>query len=239
MMKRIGISVLTAVFAIIIVILITNIALVERERHGSKVFTEDPYFTDLFEDIIRNESEDAGNDSEDMNNKSTNDTGRLDNEDDDDHYGGEAIWDDKESPSEGDMSAADESQRDTVMILAAIIMVILILMSMIIVGVVKGRRRRERVFRGMRRDIYEYIKYNPGEHLSSIMYEFDTSPSTITYHLGVLEKSCELLSHKGTKYKRYYAKVGGIFGGDELRDCIGGLEYKSIVAVLRIQPPRI
>ena len=228
-------SVLTAAFVIIVAILITGIALVDREQQGSKVFTEDLFFTDLFEEIIRNENENenAGNGSEDMNNKSTNDTGRLDNEDDDDHHGGEGSPDDGVSPNEGDMSTADESRNDNILIFTTIIVVILILISMVITVVVKGRHRRERVFRGMRRDIYEYIKYNPGEHLSSIMYEFDTSPSTITYHLGVLEKGGELISHKDTKFKRYYAKVGGIFGGDELRDCIGGLEYKSIVSVLK------
>jgi len=98
---------------------------------------------------------------------------------------------------------------------------------------VKSRRQRERNLTGMRNDIYEYVKHNPGEHFSSIMYEFDTSPSSITYHLNLLEKGGRVISHKDSKFKRYYANVDGVFGGGELRDCIGGQEYKEIVSALK------
>ena len=65
------------------------------------------------------------------------------------------------------------------------------------------------------------------------MHEFDMSPSSTTYHLNRLEKGGKVLSHKDTKFKRYYAKVDGVFGGGDLRNAIGGQEYKQIVSALK------
>lgn len=113
-----------------------------------------------------------------------------------------------------------------------IIIVLTIIIILVSLAVVKSRRQRDRAMKGMRRDIFEYIRVNPGEHMSRIMHEFDMSPSSTTYHLDVLEKTGNVLSHKGTKYKRYYANVDGVFGG-QLRDAIGGPEYKQIVSVLK------
>ncbi len=121
----------------------------------------------------------------------------------------------------------------SLMVVALILIVGIIITSVIVVGVMKSRKHRDRNLTGMRRDIYEYIKHNPGEHLSNIKYEFDTSPSTITYHLGLLEKDNKIIGHKDTKFKRYYANVDGVFGGGDLRETIHGLEYKDIVSALK------
>ncbi len=133
----------------------------------------------------------------------------------------------------GDASTISEKASSSMLLIfVAGVVVIVIFMIFAVFAVVQSRRQRDRAMKGMRRDIYEYIKVNPGEHLSQIMHEFDMSPSSTTYHLGVLEKSGSVLSHKGSKYKRYYANVDGVFGGD-LRDAIGGQEYKQVVSVLK------
>ena len=120
-----------------------------------------------------------------------------------------------------------------ILLILSLMVVIIIVIILITLAVVQSRRQRERAMTGMRRDIFEYIKYNPGEHLSNIMHEFDMSPSSTTYHLARLEKIGKVLSHKDTKFKRYYAKVDGVFGGGELRNAIGGQEYKQIVSALK------
>lgn len=166
---------------------------------------------------------------------------------DDDTYGNGArdTNDDSEAPGEAADSDGAEGKRGVgdmgqdlidaldsqyVYIGVAILLVCLLILA----GVVTRRhRQRKKVLKGLRRDIYEYLKHNPGEHLAAIMYEFDMSPSSTTYHLNVLEKNEEVLSHKKGKYKRYYAKEDGVYGGSELRNWIGGLEYKEIVSVLK------
>jgi len=137
------------------------------------------------------------------------------------------------SLEEEEKPSSEDRDSDILLIAVLVLVVGIIIASVIITGVVKSRRHRDRVLTGMRRDIYEYIKYNPGQHLSGIKYEFDTSPSTISYHLDILEKGNKVISHKDTKFKRYYANVDGVFGGGDLRDTIHGLEYKDIVSALK------
>ncbi len=151
---------------------------------------------------------------------------------DDDDNGFRNALDDLEEDGENNrgMNSPAEFITDNVYIIIGISIIVFLGLA----GVVtRNKRKNDKIMKGLRRDIYEYIKHNPGEHLSAIKYEFDMSPSTAMYHLGLLERNEKILSHKGSKYKRYYAYSEGIFGGAELRNHIGGLEYKEIVSLLK------
>jgi predicted transcriptional regulator len=81
---------------------------------------------------------------------------------------------------------------------------------------------------GLRLDIYEFIRHNPGEHQSSIMEEFDISPSTAQHHLHILEQRDQIVSYKEQKFKRYY-----INGNGYRAELGGGQQYKSTIAALK------
>lgn len=82
-------------------------------------------------------------------------------------------------------------------------------------------------FDGVREDIYNYIRDNPGEHLTKIMREFDLSPSSVMHHLKVLERTDNIVSHKDNKYRRYFINKNGFSA------YTNGEGYKHIVAILK------
>ncbi len=69
-----------------------------------------------------------------------------------------------------------------------------------------ARIGRKNAFDGIRKDIYEFIQENPGEHFSAIMRHFNISPSSATHHLQVLEYLGFVSAYKYEKYKRFYLK---------------------------------
>ena len=90
-----------------------------------------------------------------------------------------------------------------------------------------ARIDESRVFDGLRKNIYEYIKLHPGEHLSRIMRTFKLSPSSVTHHLAVLEKTGHILSHKDDRYRRYYVN------GNGYKAYTNGEDYKPVISVLK------
>jgi len=104
---------------------------------------------------------------------------------------------------------------------------ILLFGSLLAVFGLFARIDESRVFDGLRKNIYEYIKLHPGEHLSRIMRTFKMSPSSVTHHLGVLEKTGYILSHKDDRYRRYYVN------GNGYKSYINGEDYKPVISVLK------
>lgn len=90
-----------------------------------------------------------------------------------------------------------------------------------------ARIDESRVFDGVRKNIYEYIKLHPGEHLSRIMRTFKLSPSSVTHHLNVLEKTGHIISHKDDRYRRYYVN------GNGYKAYTNGEDYKPVISVLK------
>ncbi len=90
-----------------------------------------------------------------------------------------------------------------------------------------ARIDENRVFDGVRKNIYEYIKLHPGEHLSRIMRTFKLSPGSITHHLNVLEKTGHIISHKDDKYRRFYVN------GNGYKAYTSGEDYKPVISVLK------
>ena len=90
-----------------------------------------------------------------------------------------------------------------------------------------ARIDESKVFDGVRKNIYEYIKLHPGEHLSRIMRMFKMSPSGVTHHLNVLEKTGHVISHKDDRYRRYYVN------GNGYKAYTNGEDYKPVISVLK------
>jgi predicted transcriptional regulator len=103
---------------------------------------------------------------------------------------------------------------------------ILIIVSFATYGLI-ARIEEGKALNGVRRDIMEYIKHNPGEHFAGIMHEFDMSPSSTTYHLKVLEDTDQVVAHKDNKYKRFYAAGNTIPSQAQTKD------YKELMSVLK------
>jgi len=77
-----------------------------------------------------------------------------------------------------------------------------------------------------RRDIYHYIKNNPGSHQREISRKLDIPYSTLYYHLNYLKKQ-DLISEKQNKgYSRYYVK-----------NSVGRVD-KKVIDLLRQKIPR-
>jgi len=83
----------------------------------------------------------------------------------------------------------------------------------------------------IRGEIVEYVRANPGEHMSKIKRKLKISTSSAVHHLRILEKTGLILAHKDGKYKRYFVNENGY------RSSING-EYKSIFSVLKNQNSR-
>jgi len=124
-----------------------------------------------------------------------------------------------------DEAAASLDSSSVLMMVIAIFVVI----TIVIAGTLAGYARHQemQVQGGLRLDIYEYIRHNPGEHLSGIMEEFDISPSTAQHHLHILEQQSHVVAYKEQKFKRFY------INGDAYKAQLPDTPYKSTIAALK------
>lgn len=80
--------------------------------------------------------------------------------------------------------------------------------------------------RGIRKKLFEFIKAHPGEHMATLIKEFNLSPGSISHHLSVLERNGFVISHNDGRYKRYFVKNNGYISTlDE--------HYKPIISALK------
>ncbi len=77
-----------------------------------------------------------------------------------------------------------------------------------------------------RRNIYSFIKKNPGLHFREVSRELDIPASTLKYHLNYLIKKKILLKQKDNGYLRYYSS-DKVSNGD-----------KKLLSILRETVPR-
>ncbi|MCK5396966.1 MAG: hypothetical protein KAJ33_01790, partial [Thermoplasmata archaeon] len=75
-------------------------------------------------------------------------------------------------------------------------LVAFVLLSSTVMIVLFARLREEDVLEGVRKEMYQYISDNPGEHLAEITRQFGMSSSSARHHLDVLEWSDRIVSHK-------------------------------------------
>ena len=68
--------------------------------------------------------------------------------------------------------------------------------------------------------------------MTGIQREFSLSSSSIVHHLRVLEDKERIISHKDTKYKRFYVNKNGY------RALTNGDDYKPIVSALKNRTSR-
>jgi len=106
-------------------------------------------------------------------------------------------------------------------------LVAFVLLSSTVMIVIFARLREEDVLEGVRKDIYQYIFDNPGEHLAEITRQFGMSSSSARHHLDVLEWSDRIVSHKSGKQKHFYPNRNGY------QKYTQGFEYKEIMAILK------
>ncbi|MDO9537697.1 MAG: winged helix-turn-helix transcriptional regulator [Thermoplasmata archaeon] len=106
------------------------------------------------------------------------------------------------------------------------------LFSSAAMAVLFARLNSDDVLEGIRKDIYEHIEQNPGEHLAGITKRFGISSSSIRHHLDVLEWSELIVSHKAEKMRHYYPNRNGY------RMYTDGLGYKEIMSIMRNQTAR-
>ncbi len=104
---------------------------------------------------------------------------------------------------------------------------VFVLLSASVMIVLFARIREEDVLEGLRKDIYEYISENPGEHLAEITRHFEISSSSARHHLDVLEWSDRIVSHYSGKQKHFYPNRNGY------RKYTSGYGYKEIMATLK------
>jgi predicted transcriptional regulator len=90
-----------------------------------------------------------------------------------------------------------------------------------------ARLGSEDIMDGVRKDIYDYIAENPGEHLAEITRKFDISSSSARHHLTVLEWDDQIVSHKNGKLRHYYLNKNGY------RRFTNGFEYKKVMSTLK------
>ena len=102
-----------------------------------------------------------------------------------------------------------------------------VLLSSTVMLILFARLREEDVLEGVRKEIFEYISENPGEHLAGITRQFGMSSSSARHHLDVLEWSDQIVSHKSGKQKHFYPNQNGY------RQYTQGFEYKEIMAILK------
>ncbi|MCK5024375.1 MAG: hypothetical protein KAR56_02035 [Thermoplasmata archaeon] len=106
-------------------------------------------------------------------------------------------------------------------------LVTFVLLSSTVMLILFARLREEDVLNGVRKEIFEYISENPGEHLAGITRQFGMSSSSARHHLDVLEWSDRIVSHKSGKQKHFYPNRNGY------RQYTSGFEYKEIMAILK------
>lgn len=90
-----------------------------------------------------------------------------------------------------------------------------------------ARLRTDDVLDGVRKDIYEHIEHNPGDHLANITKSMGISSSSVRHHLDVLEWSEMVVSHKDGKLRHYFPNRNGY------RIYTTGQGYKEVMAALR------
>ncbi len=127
--------------------------------------------------------------------------------------------------SEAGDKASEDEDSSSFMLVAIIILVAVIVLVVGVGGYTKYKDME--LEGGLRLDMYEYIKHNPGEHLSSIMAEFDISPSTAQHHLHILEQRDQVVAYKEQKFKRFY------INGDAHSAQMPDIPYKSTIATLK------
>lgn len=86
---------------------------------------------------------------------------------------------------------------------------------------------KNEILSGVRLDIYQYITEHPGEYIANITKNLNLSPSSVVYHLSVLEGMDYIVSHKNGKYKRYYINRNGY------SRYTNGNGYKHIMSALK------
>ncbi len=106
-------------------------------------------------------------------------------------------------------------------------LVAFVLLSSTTMLILFARLREDDILDGVRKDIFEYISDNPGEHLAGITRQFGMSSSSARHHLDVLEWSDRIVSHKSGKQKHFYPNQNGY------RQYTQGFEYKEIMAILK------
>lgn len=111
------------------------------------------------------------------------------------------------------------------------VLILIIGVALAVLGLF-ARIDESNTFDGVRKYVYEYIKENPGEHLSKIMRELSLSSSSAEYHLKVLELSGKIISHQDGKYKRYY------INGNGYRAYLNGNGYKEFMSTLKNETTR-
>jgi predicted transcriptional regulator len=102
-----------------------------------------------------------------------------------------------------------------------------VLLSTLTLGTLYARLSTDDVLEGLRKDIYEHIEHNPGDHLAGITRHFNISSSSARHHLDVLEWSEMIVSHKAEKLRHYYPNRNGY------RIYAGAVGYKEVLAALR------
>ncbi|MFH0815417.1 MAG: winged helix-turn-helix transcriptional regulator [Methanobacteriota archaeon] len=108
----------------------------------------------------------------------------------------------------------------------------LVLASLGLTGVLFSRLRDDEVMDGVRRQIYDHIQSNPGEHVAEITRRLSLSSSSARYHLLVLECNEKVIAHKSGKLKHYYSSHNG-YG-----IYTNGFEYKDVLASLKNETAR-
>lgn len=102
-----------------------------------------------------------------------------------------------------------------------------VILASVVLLILFARLRSEDVLEGVRKDIFEYISENPGEHLAGITRQFGISSSSVRHHLDVLEWSDNIVSHKSGKQKHFYPNLNGY------SQYTNGHGYKEIMATLK------
>jgi len=85
-----------------------------------------------------------------------------------------------------------------------------------------------------RRDLYEFVRRNPGFHLREISRELNLSITLVDYHLRFLEKHELLTSAMDGEYKRFYPR--SVPGAADARPALSDSE-KQVLAFLRQPVP--
>ncbi|MBW3582008.1 MAG: winged helix-turn-helix transcriptional regulator [Euryarchaeota archaeon] len=74
-----------------------------------------------------------------------------------------------------------------------------------------------------RSEIYELVKGNPGISAHEVVERLGLGWSTVTYHMGVLERTELVVAHKEGRHRRYFDRTSGLFANGR----------KKVVSVLK------
>src|SRR5438128_11674467 len=86
-----------------------------------------------------------------------------------------------------------------------------------------------------RRDLYEFVRRNPGFHLREISRELNLSITLVDYHLRFLEKHELLTSAMDGEYKRYYPR--SVPGAGDARPALSDSEQQVLALLRQAVPP--